>query len=83
MKKFLMGLSLACLFVGCGDTATEPATEEKKDASTDTAAATENVAATETEEPAAGEDVAAAEEPAEEAASAELVTVKFKVPGMT
>lgn len=85
MIRFMMGLSLACLFVGCGDTATEeapaaPAADETEEAST-TPSTTEDVATADA--PEGDSAVASTEEPAQETAPAELLTVTFKVPGMT
>jgi hypothetical protein len=77
MIRFMMGLSIACLLVGCGDAATETA-DEATDAPAP--AATDGAA---TEAPAGDTEVAATEEPAQETAPAEMMTVKFKVPGMT
>jgi hypothetical protein len=84
MIRFIMGLSLACLIAGCGEPAAEPETKtDEKDASVTTPAADESVA-TSDHSHAEGESHAAEtdETPAAEAA-ATLMTVKFKVPGMT
>lgn len=83
MIRLIMGLSLACLFIGCGepaaDTTEKPAVEKE---ASNTAPSTD-VAATTTEEPAT-EEVAATETKTEEtSAPPKLITVKFKVPGMT
>lgn len=70
MIRPIMGLTLACLLVGCGRTATEPSTTTESDATT-TAVADTGVAD-------AGSDVAAATN-----TSDATHTVVFKVPGMT
>lgn len=75
MIRFMLGLSIACLIAGCGDSA-DSGTEEKKDAST-------NAATTTVADSTDAANTAATEEPAQETKEAELTTVKFKVPGMT
>ncbi len=82
MIRFMMGLSLACLLVGCGESADTDKADTPKDASI-TAPATDTVVATESTDTADSTDVVTTEEPAQETAAAELTTVKFKVPGMT
>jgi len=86
MIRFLMGLSLVCFVIGCG----EAETTDKPEDSTPAAESGDGgeSAAVETEEPAAGEKVAATEEPKPEEGeqaeqSAEPMVVKFKIPGMT
>ena len=84
MIRFVMGLSLLCFAVGCADSGTVTADTETEAPAV--AANTGGDDATTTEEPAADTNVAATEEPAVDAPAsqdAELVTVKFKVPGMT
>lgn len=87
MIRFLMGLSLVCFVIGCGEAETSTDKPEDSTPAAESGDGGES-AAVETEEPAAGENVAATEEPKpEEGEQAEQpakpMVVKFKVPGMT
>ncbi|MFK7820238.1 MAG: hypothetical protein AB8G99_16065 [Planctomycetaceae bacterium] len=83
MIRFIMGLSLACLIAGCGEPAaeTDTKTDETKDASV-TTPATDTAVATSDHTDAAEENHATEDKPAA-AAAPTLMTVKFKVPGMS
>lgn len=89
MKKFIMALSLGFLFAGCGDPAADAPMDDKKEdnASTSAATAVEDVADAghEAHDEAAHADhgdEAVAAKTEEATGGGELVTVKFKVPGM-